>query len=294
MIKKIALYGKTINEEFIPHFRQLIEKLNQSEIDIYCFKPLFEMMEKDFECYVPYKALYSSHDDLPLGTQLMLCIGGDGTFLETVTYLVGKNIPVLGINSGRLGFLATIARNDISQAIDALIQGKYCIEHRTLLEVITEKNHFGRFNMALNDVTVQKKDSTLITIQAYLDGEFLNSYWTDGLIIATPTGSTAYSLSVGGPIVIPYAKDFIISPIAPHNLTVRPIIVPDFYEITLKIEARSSKFTVSLDRRSEEFDVCEVLKLKKSEYKLQVIKLFNTTFYETLRNKLMWGQDKRN
>ncbi|WP_372644489.1 NAD kinase, partial [Ancylomarina sp.] len=217
-------------------------------------------------------------------------------FLDAVTVVQDSGIPIVGVNSGRLGFMADIAREEIPAAISDIFEGNYSIEERTLLKVQTKDNGlFKDFNYALNEFTVHKKDSaSMITIHTYIDGEYLNSYWADGLIIATPTGSTAYSLSVGGPILIPNTQNFVISPISPHNLTVRPIVLPNHQEITLKVEGRSDSYLASLDSRSVSFEALNELKISKADFKIKVLKLKTHSFYSTLRNKLMWGVDKRN
>ena len=293
MIKKVAIYGKSVNEDFFYYFSNLVKKLENNNIDILCYKPLLEGILNTYNYQFKTLGTFTSYYDIDSGIDLMFSIGGDGTFLETLQIIIDKNIPVLGINSGRLGFLATISKEEIQKAIEKLIEGKFCTEQRSILQLVSGIDN-GSFKFALNDITIQKKDSTLITIHTYLNDDFLNSYWSDGLIIATPTGSTAYSLSVGGPIVIPYSKNFIISPIAPHNLSVRPIVVPDNFKISLFIESRSSKFTITLDHRVEECCFSEPIIIKKAPFYMNIIKLDYVSFYETLRNKLMWGIDKRN
>lgn len=239
---------------------------------------------------------FSQHSDLDKNVDYFFSIGGDGTFLDAVTLVQDSGVPIVGVNSGRLGFMADIARDEIPAAISNILEGNYSIEERTLLKVQTESNGlFKDFNYGLNEFTVHKKDSaSMITIHTYIDGEYLNSYWADGLIISTPTGSTAYSLSVGGPILIPNTQNFVISPISPHNLTVRPIVVPNYQEITLKVEGRSDSYLASLDSRSVSFEALNELKISKADFKIKVLKLKSHSFYSTLRNKLMWGVDKRN
>jgi NAD+ kinase len=225
----------------------------------------------------------------------MVSIGGDGTFLESIMFLKNINIPVIGLNSGRLGFLANISKEEISLAFDAIIKGNYELESRSLLTLETETSIFGNFNFALNDVTIQKKDSTMITIDAYLDNEFLNTYWTDGLIVSTPTGSTAYSLSAGGPIVLPGSKNFIIAPIASHNLTVRPLVIPDTKEIRLEVRSRSGSFFVTVDNRVAAMEMPNnSFIIRKASFELKMVKLPFNSYYTTIRNKLMWGADTRN
>lgn len=211
--------------------------------------------------------------------------------MDGVTIVRDSGIPLVGINCGRLGFMADIAQDEIPQALTDLFAGNFTIEERSLLKLETSRNGlFDEFNFALNEFTVHKKDSaSMITIHTYLNNEYLNSYWADGLIISTPTGSTAYSLSVGGPILIPNTQNFIISPISPHNLTVRPIVVPNYHEITLRVEGRSDSYLASLDSRSSIFESSIELKIRRADFQIKVIKLKSHSFYATLRNKLMWG-----
>jgi NAD+ kinase len=225
----------------------------------------------------------------------MLSLGGDGTFLETLMYVRDSGIPILGINTGRLGFLANVAKTEINSAIDALLDNRYTIETRALLNLTTANNLFGDLNYALNELTIMKKDSlAMVTVNAYINGEYLNSYFADGLIIATPTGSTAYSLSCGGPLVMPGSENFLITPIAPHNLNVRPLIISDNNVITLKISGRSNQYLVTMDSRSEVVDNSVELTLKKAGFYANLVKLENQSFFNTIRNKLLWGLDKRN
>jgi NAD+ kinase len=225
----------------------------------------------------------------------MLSIGGDGTFLETVSFVRDSTIPILGINTGRLGFLANVAKTEISEAIDSLARKKFTVEKRALLSVTKPENLFGEVNYGLNEITILKKDSSaMVTIHTYINGDYLNSYFADGLIVATPTGSTAYSLSCGGPLVMPGSQNFVITPIAPHNLNVRPLVISDNNIITLKVEGRSPNYLVSLDSRSETIDDSTELTLKKADFYIHLIKLENQHFFNTIRNKLLWGLDKRN
>ena len=221
--------------------------------------PFYDFIVNDLGFTPNVTEFFSEHSDLDKETDYFFSIGGDGTFLDAVTLVQDSGIPIVGVNSGRLGFMADIAQDEIPTAIANILEGNFSIEERTLLKVQTGDNGlFKDFNYALNEFTVHKKDSaSMITIHTYIDGEYLNSYWADGLIIATPTGSTAYSLSVGGPILIPNTQNFVISPISPHNLTVRPIVVPNQQEITLKVEGRSDSYLASLDSRSVSFEGCK-------------------------------------
>jgi len=226
----------------------------------------------------------------------MLSIGGDGTLLDTLTYIRDSKIPVIGINTGSLGFLSAISTEQMHPALEALLSGNYTLDQRSLLEVDTGQNNlFASFPYALNEVTVAKRDtSTLISISAWVNGQFLNTYWADGLMVATPTGSTGYSLSCGGPIISPDSENFIITPIATHNLTVRPIVIKDDSIITLKVEGRNQNHLIVLDSRSAPMETTINLTIKKADFKINLVKIENTDFYKTIRNKLAWGLDKRN
>tara|TARA_Y100000589_G_scaffold332160_1_gene389844 strand:+ start:41781 stop:42632 length:852 start_codon:yes stop_codon:yes gene_type:complete len=224
-----------------------------------------------------------------------ITLGGDGTFLDGMRYLYTQKIPILGINTGRLGFLTSFSLHDFSVFLNQILNDEYFIDERTLIELKQPDNSFTECNKALNEFTIQKTDtSSMVTIQTYVNGELLNTYWADGLIVSTPTGSTAYSLSCGGPIVMPKSGNFIITPIAPHNLNVRPIVIPDDVEIELKIESRSEHILIALDSYSQIVQDSTTIKLSKADKKLKIIRPNEYTFFSTLRNKLMWGVDKRN
>jgi NAD+ kinase len=239
--------------------------------------------------------LFNSPAESPDDVDFLISIGGDGTFLESMLYLKSSSIPVIGLNSGRMGFLANIGKEEISKALDAIFNNDYRIEYRSLIRVESDIDMFAGYNFALNEVTVQKIDSSLISVNAWLDNEFLNTYWTDGLIVATPTGSTAYSLSVGGPIVVPGSNIFTIAPIASHNLTVRPLVVRDTVQIKLEVKTRSDAFLVSVDNRIETLKSNQgTINIRKSKFELKMLQLPFNNYYTTLRNKLMWGLDKRN
>jgi len=291
---KIAIYGRSFSKSFNEPIIRLFKVLNNYNVHITIFKPFFEFIINNIHFKPKVQSFFNDHKDICKEVDLIFSLGGDGTFLETISFVRDYSIPIVGINTGRLGFLSYISREDIADALDAIFNKKYSLEHRVLIKLVSSVDLFEGFNYALNEVTIQKKDSTMITIHAYLNNEYLNSYWADGLIISTPTGSTAYSLSVGGPIVIPNSSNFIISPIAPHNLTVRPIVVPDSNEIVLKVNSRNSKYLASLDYRSEILDTSVELTLKRADFTIKILKLENHSFYSTIRNKLMWGADKRN
>ncbi|MDE5418076.1 NAD kinase [Labilibaculum sp. DW002] len=293
---KVALFGRSFNESFTESFILMFDVFTKHNIDVVIYEPFYDFLIRDINFKPPVQNYFHSYEDLDKNVDYFFSIGGDGTFLDAVTLVQDSGVPIVGVNSGRLGFMADIARDEIPAAISNILEGNYSIEERTLLKVQTESNGlFKDFNYGLNEFTVHKKDSaSMITIHTYIDGEYLNSYWADGLIISTPTGSTAYSLSVGGPILIPNTQNFVISPISPHNLTVRPIVVPNYQEITLKVEGRSDSYLASLDSRSVSFEALNELKISKADFKIKVLKLKSHSFYSTLRNKLMWGVDKRN
>ena len=292
---KIAIYGRPFAKQSIEFIHKFFKTLSSKDNELFIHKDFANFLRKELNFYPPINAEFNKHEDLSSEFDFMISIGGDGTFLESVELVRHLNIPIVGINSGRLGFLANIAKENTVEALEKLKKGDYEIEERTLLELNTDNDLFGEFNKALNEVTITKKDtSSMITIKAYVDGEYLNSYWTDGLIVSTPTGSTGYSLSVGGPIVMPGTRNFVISPIAPHNLTVRPMVIPDGKEIMLKVEGRENSFLATLDFRSKVFDKSMELRIKKADYTIKTVKFSESTFFGTIRNKLMWGLDRRN
>jgi NAD+ kinase len=291
---EIGIYGKTFNQGFIPYIRELMKILDQHQSRLVFYRPFY-----DFICCETGEVrnnckFFTGFNDFTRNCDLMVSIGGDGTFLESIPYIIQQNIPVIGINSGRLGFLSNISKENIADAFDAIFSGRYDFEYRTLICFQTPEGIFSGMNFALNDITIHKSDASLISIEAYINDEFLNTYWTDGLIISTPTGSTAYSLSVGGPVVAPGSDNLIIAPIASHNLTVRPLIIPDTSLITLKVNSRNGNYLVTADNRLKMINTNEIFNICKSAYKLKMLKLPNTSFYSTLRNKLKWGEDVRN
>lgn len=247
---------------------------------------------------IKFKKKYSTFNtpkELKENADVILSIGGDGTLLASITFVRDSGIPILGINTGTLGFISSVSTDQIEYAINHLLKGDYNIKNRTLLQLNSENNLFGDTNFALNEVTVLKKDtSSMIRVHAYLDDEFINTYWADGLIISSPTGSTGYSLSCGGPIVLPGTNNFIITPIAPHNLNVRPIIVSDKSKITLKVSEKDELALVALDSRSRAIGPELELTIIKAPYKVNLIQFEKQSFISTIREKLMWGKDKRN
>lgn len=291
----IALYGRMLSPGFEKCIQQLVSILEKHDCGIYIYEP-FSLGIKNAVKFKKSFIPFTKHSEICNDVSYFFSIGGDGTLLNTVTLVRDSGIPVMGINTGRLGFLANIAKEDVPNAVEDVLNKKFVVEKRSLLELNTKDNLFGKFNYALNELTVMKKNSSsMISINVYLNDEYLNSYWADGLIVATPTGSTAYSLSCGGPIISPDSENFIITPIASHNLTVRPFVIPDKYTIKLRIsDDRSRNFLVSLDSRTQTIDNSMELFIKKAGFSFNLIKLKNENFYTTIRNKLMWGIDKRN
>ena len=291
---RIAVYGNPFNPVKAKYVQHLIHKLEENNIPIIIEHQFHDFLidhlqfKKDVDIFDTAKELQENAD-------ILLSIGGDGTLLNTITLIRDSGIPVLGINTGRLGFISSVSTDQIDNAVNQLLKKEYTLEERTLLQLDTNNQLFGETNFALNEVTVLKKDtSSMIRIHAFLDDEFLNSYWADGLIVATPTGSTGYSLSCGGPIVVPGTENFIIAPIAPHNLNVRPVVVSEDRVLKLKVEDRDELALVALDSRSRAIDPTLELVIRKSDFKVNLIKLHSQSFIATIREKLMWGKDKRN
>ncbi len=290
---KVAIFGKQFGSVFNESCIKLFQFLEANNIEVTIYKLFYEFLQKT-NIKPTVVELFDDYNGL-VGVDFVFSIGGDGTFLETVTFVKDSGIPIVGINSGRLGFLADISKEEIENALKEIIAGRYKIRKLDLLATYTDQGEFNSLNFALNELAITKIDSSaMITIHTYLNDIYVNSYWADGLIISTSTGSTAYSLSVGGPILHPETSNFIITPIAPHNLTVRPMVVPNNLEVTLKMEARAGKYLASLDSRSQVLDENVVIHVKKADFQINVVELTDQSFYATLRNKLMWGVDKRN
>jgi NAD+ kinase len=291
---KIGIYGREFNEKYDKDIRSLFLKLKEKGFSLFIYDKFFDFLKSRSVVSEEF-ALFNSEEPVSGKVDIMMSIGGDGTLLDTLAFVKNSDVPIIGVNTGRLGFLSAISIGQIDEALEALNSGDYNIDKRNLLRLETPNNVFNNLNYALNELTLHKKDSaSMMTIHAYLNGEFLNTYWADGLIVSTPTGSTAYSLSCGGPIIIPGSENFIITPIAPHNLNVRPIVLPSNNIITLKIEGRSKNYLVSLDSRTESIDPAVELTIRKADFKVSLIRLRNQNFLSTLRNKLMWGLDLRN
>lgn len=291
---KIAVYGRQFNNSVLPFVQQVFDCLASENVEPFIFDKFNQFISG--KVFFPKKFhIFKNHEELKGQVDVMISLGGDGTMLDAVALIRDSQIPIIGINFGRLGFLASISKDDISSAIQSLVRHEFTLDARSLLCVDSELSLFGDENFALNDVTIHKRDtSAMMIIHAFLNGEFLNSYWADGLIVATPTGSTAYSLSCGGPIVFPRSGNFVITPIAPHNLNVRPIILSDVNSLSFEIEGRSSKYLVTCDSRTEVIDTSVRLTLKKAGFHVNLIRLHNENYLSTLRNKLLWGIDTRN
>jgi NAD+ kinase len=290
----VAIYGRKITRQNIPVFDRLFLALRQIGA-----KPILEIELKDQlqkkGCVVSDFELFTSYSDFKTGIDLALSVGGDGTFIKTVGYIRDSGVPIVGVNTGRLGFLANINPEQIELMLDNVKLKKYQFQKRSLLRVFTEDELFGDDNLALNEVTLHKKDtSSMITVHASLDGNYLNSYWADGLIVATPTGSTAYNLSCGGPIVTPGCQVHILTPIAPHNLNVRPMVVPDLMPISLSVEGRERKYLISLDSNTKNISHDSEISIRKAEFMINVMKFEDSTFLDTIRTKMSWGMDMRN
>jgi NAD+ kinase len=291
---KIALFGKPFRFDFRENMRSLVGKLEEKNTELIIYKEFADFLLMEVGIKIKKFEIFDDKTGIPEGTDFLFSLGGDGTFLETLHFIQKSGTPVLGLNAGRLGFLANIGRNEMNEAIDELYAGNFSLEDRSLMSLENTGSPLAKYNTALNEITIHKSDIAMITIMAELDGEFLNSYWADGLIISTPTGSTAYSMSVGGPIMIPESQSFIISPVSPHNLTVRPIVIPNNKLIKLSVKARSNKYLVAIDSKSYEVDTKVELSIYKADYCLKMVKFPANNFYNTLRNKLMWGMDRRN
>lgn len=289
----VAVNGKPFKEELSPIIQGMFDHLKSKNIDVQ-LNMSFKENCRQMGIKIPKHSIFSNLHEL-LKADFAISIGGDGTLLDTVAHIGKMEIPILGINMGRLGYLATTNREDITQAIDRFLEGSYELDNRALVTLETKDQLFGSKNFALNEVAIIKRDtSSMIHSEIYVDGEFLNSYWADGVIVSTPTGSTGYSMSCGGPIVLPGSQNLIITPICPHNLNLRPLIISDRSHIRLKIIGATKSIMVSLDSRSETVPANMELNIYKSEFDAHLIKFDETKYFNTLREKLNWGKDLRN
>lgn len=290
----VGVYGRKLVDSNVQYVKQLFEELEHRNINV----TVHEGFLPELKGRVPLNGSYDTfmgHDDLVGNIDYLLSLGGDGTLLDTVTLIKGSGIPVLGINVGRLGFLSSVGKEEVKNAIIALESSDFKLDKRDLLHLNSNKPLFEPDNFALNEFTIHKRDTAaMIVIHTFIDGEFLNSFWSDGLIVSTSTGSTAYSLSCGGPIIIPSSKTFVITPVAPHHLNVRPIIVPDSSVLKFELEGRQDSFLCSLDSRHKIIDSSFHLAINKEKFSLNLVRLNESNFLSTLRNKLLWGFDRRN
>ena len=291
---KIAIYSRGVENDQLKDIHKLFEELIKNGVEPVFFQDFFNQFYSSVDLNNQYST-FNAFEDLDSSIDCVLSLGGDGTMLDTVTMVRDSGIPVLGINYGRLGFLANIGRDEIQGVIDAIAERKYVIDKRTLIHLDANVPLFGDTPYALNEFSIHKRDtSPMIKIHTYLNGEFLNTYWADGIIVATPTGSTGYSLSCGGPVVFPESNSFVITPVAPHNLNIRPIVVPDDNIISFELEGRTDDFLVTLDSRKEIVSKEVQLAVKKETFDIKLVRLNENNFLQTLRSKLSWGLDKRN
>jgi NAD+ kinase len=288
----IAVYARNTKENYPDYLEQLLAFSVKENFKVIVFKPYLDFLNAELNTSFTSNT-YSTSEELIAKADYVISLGGDGTMLETLEYVRRSGIPVLGVNTGRLGFLATVFKEDFQKALQLLIKEKFTLDKRELIE-LDKTTCFNEVNYALNEFTIHKKESgAMINVDTYVDGIFLNSYFADGLIVSTPTGSTAYSLSCGGPIMVPDSDNFIITPIAPHNLNVRPIVISNNKTLSFKVSGRSDSFNVSLDSRSQTIQNQSELFIKKADFRFNMINLEGQHFFETLRNKLLWGIDKR-
>ena len=293
---KVAIYGQYYQNSTEPIIRDIFVFFNSKNIEMVIEEDFLKMLYEKELVKKEYKT-FSSHKELDKSFDLFLSIGGDGTILRAATLVRNSGIPILGINAGRLGFLASVQKEDIATFLQMVVDKNYKISKRTLLKatVFPRNKDLMDINFAMNEISVSRKDTTsMITIETYLDGELLTSYWADGLIIATPTGSTGYSLSCGGPILTPVVKGLVITPIAPHNLNARPLVIPDETEIKLRVTGREEQYLVSMDSRITSIGNESVITIKKTSFQINMVEIPHETFFKTLRTKLLWGEDKRN
>ena len=290
--KKYALFGNIYQAKKSANVLRLLSILNNYQAEVYIQKEFHQFLTKDQKMDIQVAGVFENDD---FSADMVLSMGGDGTFLKAASYVGHKNIPILGINTGRLGFLADVSPEEMEETFEDIYKGNYKIEDRSVLQAFSEGQPLKGYPCGLNEIAVLKRDSSsMITIHAAINGAPLTTYQADGLVIATPTGSTAYSLSIGGPIIVPHSNTIAITPVAPHSLNVRPIVIKDEWEITLDVESRSHNFLIAIDGRSESCMDSVRLSLRKAPYQVMVLKRPETTFLRTLRSKLLWGSDARN
>ena len=293
---KVAIYGQYYQNSTEPIIKDIFAFFNKNQVDLLIEADFLNILYDKKLLNKEYKT-FNSYKDLDSGIDILLSIGGDGTILRAATLVRNLGIPILGINAGRLGFLASVQKDHIEEFLQFVIEKKYTLSERALVSVHCEPEipELVDLNFAMNEISVSRKDTTsMITVETILNGEYLNSYWADGLIISTPTGSTGYSLSCGGPVLTPDVKSLVLTPIAPHNLNARPLVIPDDTEIKLKVSGREEQYLVSLDSRIASVRNASVLTITKTPFTIKMVEMPQQTFLKTLRNKLLWGEDKRN
>lgn len=291
---KVAIYSRVMDDEQKQDLQLFFDELSKQKLRPVIFHQFFEQIKKSISLPADAEIFHAS-EEITAEIQAIISLGGDGTLLDTVTLVRGYDVPIMGINFGRLGFLASIGRDEVQAAIKSLVSHSFVVDKRTMIHLDSNLPLFGNTPYGLNEFAIHKQDiAPMIKIYTYLNGEFLNTYWADGLIVATPTGSTGYSLSCNGPVVFPDSGSFVITPVAPHNLNVRPIVVPDDNIISFAIESRSEQVICALDSRREIVNKDVQLAVKRESFSLSLIRLSENNFLQTLRNKLTWGLDKRN
>lgn len=293
---KVGIYGQFYHSDSGKYIEQLLTALDREKIKVVIEKNFLKLIHLNKTVTREYNH-FSTFEELDSSFDLFFSIGGDGTILKSINYIRDLNIPILGINTGRLGFLATIHKEEIERTIEIILQKKFSISERTVLSIKTdpESDEIGGNNFALNEIAVSRKNTTsMITIETWLNDNYLTSYWADGLIISTPTGSTGYSLSCGGPVIVPTTNALVITPIAPHNLNARPLVIQDSTTIKLKVSGRENFFLVSMDSRIATLSNETVITVKTAPFKISMVQLHEDSFLQTLRKKLLWGEDRRN
>lgn len=291
---RIALFGKEFNPDQLSYFNILKEALEKSNCSLLIWKPFHDFL-KEKTVFKPDVTIFNDHADLKGHADLLFSVGGDGTMLHSVRLVRDSCIPIAGINLGRMGFLSSIPRSEIISAVDDILENRYRIVKRTLIGLRSPQGLFSDFNFAFNELSINKKEnSSLVVVHVWVNGQLLHSYWADGLIVATPTGSTAYSLSCGGPILTPDSSNFVITPIAPHNLSVRPVVIPDSSLIRIRVDSREHQALVGLDSQSAVITPDIELVAGKAEFEINLVQRLNENFFSTIRAKLNWGSDIRN
>jgi len=290
----VALFGKSITNNDIPYVQRLVDRLGAMGGRVFVYQTFLTVLKEKIK-FPMQISTFMQQADIRGNVDYLFSIGGDGTLLDTITLVGDSGIPILGINMGRLGFLSSISKEEIIPAVEEIVEKKYFLDRRTLLRLESPEGLFGAFNYALNDLTIYRSSPlSILTIHTYINNEFLNTYWADGLIVATPTGSTAYSLSCTGPIITPDSENFVITPIASHNLTVRPIVVPDQSTIKIVVEGRGIDCFAGLDSRNQKIGNSLELVVRKEDFKINLLRMSNKNFFQTIREKLKWGLDIRN